>query len=240
MPKKQKNKKNNSSQKKRVKPIYGEKIPFDFKENANWRMFRIMAEFIEGFQFLGDFTKTVSIFGSARLPETDPDYQRAYKIAKRLGESGFTLITGGGPGIMEAANRGAFDAGAESVGLNIQLPMEQRENPYVKKGHGFHYFFTRKVMLSASSQAYLFFPGGFGTLDEFFELITLIQTNKMERIPIILVGEHFWGPLVEYMKDELLGQHQTIDADDLKMFHLTDDIDKIVSIVNASQPRKYF
>ena len=163
--------------------------PFDFAENANWRIFRIMAEFVEGFEFLYPLRREVTIFGSAQLTEKSHWYQEALAFGRLLAENNFTVITGGGPGVMEAANRGAVEGGGESIGLDIELPTTQRRNEYIKRGIGFHYFFIRKVMLSASAQAYVFFPGGFGTLDEFFEMITLVQTKKMEPVPIVRLNQ---------------------------------------------------
>lgn len=207
-------------------------------------IFRIMAEFVEGFQFLSGLKKEVSIFGSARFSsDKHPGahhYKEARKLAKLLGKKGFTIITGGGPGIMEAANRGAVDAGAESVGLNIQLPQEQRINPYVKKSVAFHYFFTRKVMLSASAQAYIFLPGGFGTLDEFFEIVTLIQTGKMDPIPMILIGHDFWRPLIRWIKVYMYQKHKTIKKKDLKIFYLAKSVEEAVEIISQTKERNYF
>lgn len=214
--------------------------PFDFKENANWRIFRIMAEFVEGFQFLSEIKKGVSFFGSSRFKSNDHHYKEAYELGYRLAKAGFTIVTGGGPGVMEAGNRGAFDAKAESVGLNIQLPLEQRINKYVKKALGFHYFFTRKVMLSAAAQAYVFFPGGYGTLDEFFEIITLIQTKKMERIPVILIGKQYWPPLIAWLEEQVYKKHGAISKKDLKIFKLANNIDEAYKIIVNSKERRYF
>ena len=212
----------------------------DFRSEVSWRIFRIMAEFIDGFQFLADLKKEVSFFGSARFTEKNPHYQEALELARRLGKAGFTIITGGGPGIMEAANRGASETGAESIGLNIQLPKEQRVNKYVKHGIGFHYFFTRKTILSASAQAYIFFPGGFGTLDEFFELVTLIQTKKMERIPIVLVGKDYWGSLLQWMKLQVDEKHHAIAPEDMNIFQVVQSIDEAYQIILKSKERVYF
>ncbi|HCC21821.1 TPA: TIGR00730 family Rossman fold protein [Candidatus Uhrbacteria bacterium] len=211
----------------------------DFREGASWKIFRIMAEFTEGFEFLADLKREVTFFGSARVTEGHPDYESARKLARLLGEAGFTIITGGGPGIMEAANRGAFEAGAESVGLNIQLPMEQRTNKYVKHGKGFYYFFTRKVMMSASSQAYLFFPGGFGTLDEMFELITLIQTGKMAPIPIVLIDRKYWEGLFSWIRQDLLS-NEYIKEKDLDIVKIVDTAEEAFDLVKDSQERPYF
>ncbi len=215
-------------------------LPFeDFRGGASWRIFRIMAEFIEGFEFLADLKNEVTFFGSARTPPDHPCYKEARRLAKMLGEHGFTVITGGGPGIMEAGNRGATEAGAVSVGLNIQLPKEQRINPFVKRFKGFYYFFTRKVMLSASAQAYVFFPGGFGTLDEMFELLMLIQTKKMMRLPLVLVGKKFWDGLFGWVKTDLLAAGY-IESDDMNIFHIVNSAEEAFEIIKKSKERKYF
>ena len=198
-----------------------------------------MSEFIEGFQFLADLNKEVTIFGSARFKSNNPHYKEARQLGKILGKAGFTVITGGGPGIMEAANRGAFEAKAPSVGLNIQLQKEQRVNKYVTKSIGFYYFFTRKVMLSFASQAYVYFPGGFGTLDEFFELVTLIQTKKISSdIPVIMIGKDFWSPLVEYIKNNVYGKHRAVNIKDLKIFHLVETAEEAYEIIKKTHDNK--
>lgn len=213
----------------------------DFRESFHWRIFRIMSEFVEGFQFLFDYKKTVTFFGSARFQESDPWYQEARKLSAQLAENGFTIITGGGPGIMEAGNRGAFEKGGESVGLNIQLPQEQRTNPFVKHSLGFHYFFTRKVMLSYASWAYVFFPGGFGTLDEFFELVTLIQTRKVNsHIPIIVVGREYWTGLLDWVDKVVLKKMLAIDKEDTKIYTLVDTAEEAFDIIKCCQQRVEF
>lgn len=214
---------------------------FDFKENPTWRIFRIMSEFVDGFQFISELKKEVTFFGSARLGPENKYYALSFSLAHRLSEAGFSIITGGGPGIMEAGNRGAREGkNGESVGLNIQLPKEQRENPYVSRGMGFHYFFTRKVMLSASAQAYVFFPGGFGTLDEFFEIITLIQTRKISgSVPVIVMGEEFWRPLDKWIKDFMV-RWDMIAAKDVKIYTITDSVDHAFDIISRSKDRHFF
>lgn len=214
--------------------------PFDFKEDANWRIFRIMSEFVDGFEFLYPLRKEVTFFGSARFDEHSHWYLQAQKLARQLAENGFTVISGGGPGIMEAANRGAYEGGGESIGLDIELPKEQRRNPYVKKGIGFHYFFTRKVMLAASAQAYVFFPGGFGTVDEFSEILTLIQTRKMEPIPCVCVGTQFWQPLNVWFKDIMLKEFDAIDLEDLDLYKIVDTAEEAFELIKDSKERKYF
>ncbi len=215
--------------------------PKDWRHSFHWRVLRIMAEFVDGFQFLADIKKTVTFFGSARPTEDNRWYKVARELGKMLAKSGFGVITGGGPGIMEAGNRGAQENGGDSIGINIQLPFEQRINDYVTKGHGFYYFFTRKVMLSFASQAYVYFPGGFGTLDELFEILTLVQTKKIhDKIPIILVGREFWGDIDKWMREKLLNQYKTIDADDLKLYSIVDTAAEAMAIIKKSKPRKEF
>ncbi len=212
---------------------------FDFANNPTWRIFRIMSEFVDGFTFLAKIQNSVTIFGSSRLPEGHPYYERARALGFQLAERGYTVVTGGGPGVMQAANQGAYEADGNSVGLNIELPHEQRTNPFVKQSESFHYFFSRKVMLDFSAQAYIFFPGGYGTLDEFFELVTLVQTGKVDRgVPVIMIGREFWQPLTDWMRSTMLDELHTINPSDLEIWTLTDDIDEAVRIVEASVRRQ--
>lgn len=166
-----------------------------------WRIFRIMSEFVEGYQFLSTLEKEVTILGSARLPEDNHYYQVARELGNLLGKHGYNTLTGGGPGIMEAGNRGAFESGGESIGLNIELPFEQKLSPYVKKAVSFYYFFTRKVMLTSPAHTFVFFPGGFGTMDEFFEVVDYMDIDKMSDVPVVLVGAEFWQPLLTFLKE---------------------------------------
>lgn len=201
----------------------------------SWRVFRIMSEFVDGFEFLSRLERTVTFFGSARLHEDSPFYQQARQLAYRLAEEGFTIVTGGGPGIMEAGNRGASEAGGKSVGLNIELPLEQAFNPYVKQGIGFHYFLSRKFMLDYSALAYVFFPGGFGTLDELFTISTLIQTGKADRdVPIVLIGKDYWTPLLDWVKTAHLEIFHTVSSQDLELWHVTDDLEAAVKLIRDS------
>ncbi len=193
----------------------------DFRKNDPWRIFRIMAEFVEGFETMGSIENGVSVFGSARTPETDRYYAMARKMGSLLAKEKFTVITGGGPGIMEAANRGAKEAGGVSVGLNIDLPFEQDANPYIGKLLSFRYFFCRKVMFSKYSRAIIAFPGGFGTMDELFEHLTLVQTLKIQPMPIILVGASFWKDMVAWTEKTLLGE-KYISPNDMELFKLVD------------------
>lgn len=219
-------------------PTYFEPIE-DFRESINWRIFRILSEFVEGWQFIADFEKTVSFFGSARFKEDNYWYKEAHQLATLLSKDGFTIVTGGGPGIMEAANRGAFESGGESVGLNIKLPNEQRINPYVHKSIAFHYFFVRKLMLSYASRAYIFFPGGFGTFDEAFEILTLIQTGKIsEKIPVVLIGKEFWNPIHEWLSERMYKKMKTVDERDLAIYTLVDSAEEAYHIVKDSPPRQ--
>jgi len=208
--------------------------------DITWRIFRIMAEFVEGFQFLSQLSKEVTIFGSARTSADDRWYKEAQKFGKLLAEHGFTTVTGGGPGVMEAANRGADEADGISVGINIQLPMEQRINPYVTKSRGFYYFFTRKVILAASAQAYVYFPGGFGTMDELFEILTLIQTGKSEKIPVVLVGHDYWNGLKSWIAKAMSEQYKTINPDDVEIFKIVDTAEEAFELIKNSEERTFF
>ncbi|MEK7481028.1 MAG: TIGR00730 family Rossman fold protein [Patescibacteria group bacterium] len=214
--------------------------PKDFRASFHWRVLRIMSEFVDGWQFLADFDKTVTIFGSARFLEKSKWCDEAEKLGQLLARNGFTVITGGGPGIMEAANKGAAEAGGVSVGLNIELPHEQRQNPYVTKGIGFSHFFVRKVMLSYAARAYVFFPGGFGTLDEVFEMITLVQEHKITAVPIVLVGKEYWGSLINWLTDTVYDKYQAIEKGDLNLFTLVDTAEEVFEIVKSAQPRDEF
>jgi uncharacterized protein (TIGR00730 family) len=199
-----------------------------------WRMFRILAEFVEGFDTLSSLgCPAVSIFGSARTPEDHKDYKLSRAIATRLAENDYGIITGGGPGIMEAANRGAADADGVSIGLNIDLPFEQHSNPYVNLPLDFRYFFVRKVMFIKYSMAFICMPGGFGTLDELFESLTLIQTHKIKPFPIILVGSSFWSGLLDWIRDKMISNNK-IDKADMLLFEVLDDVDDIVAFIRRT------
>lgn len=218
-----------------------EKLSLRKMSDISWRIFRIMSEFTEGFQFLSQFSKEITIFGSARLKPNNKWYKEAEKLGALLVKNGYMVITGGGPGIMEAANKGAYSVDPDkSIGINIQLPAEQRINPYVTKSRGFYYFFTRKVILSASAQSYIYFPGGFGTSDEFFEMITLLQTKKIQELPVILVCKEFWTPLVKWMENTMLKKYQTISAKDIKIFHVVDTAEEAMKYVKKSKERTIF
>lgn len=205
-----------------------------------WRIFRIMAEFVEGFQFLSESSREVTFFGSARTKKTDQWYKEGVKLGRMLAEHGFSVITGGGPGIMEALNKGAKEGGGVSIGLNIQLPNEQRTNPYVTRGRGFHYFFTRKVMLAASAQAYVYFPGGFGTLDELFEIVTLIETGKMQSTPVVCVGKEFWSGLFEWVDTMQVAKYKTITVKERKVVQIVDSAQEAFEIIRKSEERTFF
>jgi len=202
------------------------------------RVSRARRELVAGFQQLHGVERGVSVFGSARTPVDHPDYQRAREVARRLGEEGFAIITGGGPGIMEAANRGARDAGVTSVGLNIVLPFEQEPNPFQDIELTFDFFYTRKVMFIRYANAFVVFRGGFGTLDELFEALVLIQTDKIENFPVVLVGTGFWGGLVGWMRERLLAEGM-VDAEDLDLLRVTDDVEEIVDVVRLGYARQW-
>ncbi len=219
----------------RQSPIQRMQLTFaDHHASLSWEVLRITAEFVQGFEFLSNLERTVTIFGSARLTEGDLYYGLARELGRRLARANYTVVTGGGPGIMEAGNRGATEAGGHSVGLNIQLPMEQKLNPYVKEGMGFQYFFSRKFMLDYSALAYVFFPGGYGTLDELFTILTLVQTGKANgAVPIILIGREFWQPLLDWITSALAAR-RLIGPDDLALLHLTDDLDEVMRLIRAA------
>ncbi len=201
---------------------------------GSWRIFRIMSEFVDAFEKMDQIGPCVSIYGSARTKPEDQYYKMGEDIARRMVNEGYGIITGGGPGIMEAGNKGAQEAGGKSVGLNIVLPFEQYANPYVDmdKLINFRYFFIRKVMFVKYAQAFILLPGGFGTLDELFESITLIQTKKVDRVPVILMGVEFWKGLLDWIKDVMLDRHQNISPDDMDLFTVTDDMDVVAKTIN--------
>ncbi|MCC6758293.1 MAG: TIGR00730 family Rossman fold protein [Candidatus Omnitrophica bacterium] len=214
-----------------------------------WRVFRIMAEFVEGFDEMSKIGDAVSIFGSARTKKTDRYYKLAEKTSALLVQEGFAVITGGGPGIMEAGNKGAIEADGESVGLNIDLPFEQKANPYVKTLINFHYFFCRKVMFVKYAKAFVIFPGGYGTMDELFESLTLIQTQRIERFPVILVGKDYWKGLLDWLRNTMAAE-KNIDMKDLEMFKVVDAAEEVVKEIkdfyikqnfeNLIDPKKWF
>ena len=199
----------------------------------SWMLFKIMGEFVEGFEKMGLHNPCISIFGSARTPNTHPNYKLASEIAQRIVDLGFGVITGGGPGIMEAANKGAQEADGASVGLTIDLPFEENHNNYIDKDRmiNFDYFFVRKVMFVKYAQAFVVLPGGFGTLDELMEAITLIQTSKIKKIPIILVVTSFWSGLIDWLKQTLLAQNNTISEGDLDLFSCVDTADEVIDLL---------
>jgi uncharacterized protein (TIGR00730 family) len=208
-----------------------ELIKKELLKETSERITRIDREFADGFDLIGRYNYTVSLFGSARFTEDHPYYQKAREIAGALAKEGFTIVTGGGGGVMEAGDRGAFDAGGQSIGLNIQLPHEQAPNPYTTESMSYRYFFTRKVILAYGADAYIYFPGGYGTLDELFEIITLIQTKKMPLAPIILVGSEFWTALDMFIKAYLLEGMHTISPGDEELYTITEDIHVIKAII---------
>ncbi|HXQ68910.1 MAG TPA: TIGR00730 family Rossman fold protein [Pyrinomonadaceae bacterium] len=206
----------------------------EFTHTDTWRVFRIMGEFVEGFDELATLTRGVSIFGSARSKPDDPDYQAAMETAALLAAAGFAVITGGGPGIMEAANRGAFEAGGLSIGCNIELPFEQRPNAYQTRSLKFKYFFVRKMMFVKYSLGFIIFPGGFGTFDELFEALTLIQTRKIRNFPVVLFGSRYWSGLLDWFKEVVLTGGKISEVD-FSIFHVTDSPQEVLEILNHSQ-----
>ena len=208
--------------------------PDEFTHTDTWRVFRIMGEFVEGFDELATLTRGISIFGSARSKPGDPYYKAAQETAALLAHEGFAVITGGGPGIMEAANRGAFEAGGLSIGCNIELPFEQKPNAYQTRSLTFKYFFVRKMMFVKYSLGFVIFPGGFGTFDELFEALTLIQTKKIRDFPVVLFGSAYWSGLVDWIENVVLPEGK-IAPHDLRLFHVTDSPAEVVQILTHSQ-----
>jgi uncharacterized protein (TIGR00730 family) len=207
----------------------------EIKTNDSWAIFKIMGEFVNGFETMSKIGPCVSVFGSARTKPDNEYYKLAEEVSSAIVEAGYGVITGGGPGIMEAGNKGAHLAGGTSVGLNIELPFEQHDNPYIDpdKNMNFDYFFVRKVMFVKYSQGFVVMPGGFGTLDELFEALTLIQTNKIEKFPIIMVGTEFWEGLMDWVKSTLLKKFGNISATDLDLIHLVDTKEEVIDILDS-------
>ncbi|WP_010230741.1 LOG family protein [Gillisia marina] len=212
----------------------GNKAWNQIKTNDSWAIFKIMGEFVKGYEKLSQIGPCVSVFGSARTKPDQKYYKLTEKIAQKIVDHGYGVITGGGPGIMEAGNKGAHLAGGTSVGLNIELPFEQHDNPYIDqdKSLDFDYFFVRKVMFVKYSQGFVVMPGGFGTLDELFEAITLIQTNKIDKFPIILVGTEYWGGLIDWIKTTLLDSFKNISDGDIDLLHVVDTEDEVIAILD--------
>ncbi len=206
----------------------------EIEAENSWSLFKIMHEFVKGYETLNRIGPCVSIFGSARTKPDHPFYQAAVEIAKKLVRLGYGIITGGGPGIMEAANKGAQMAGGKSVGLNIKLPHEQDFNKYIDQDKliNFDYFFVRKVMFVKYAQGFVVMPGGFGTMDEFFEALTLIQTHKIQRFPVVLFSSTYWGGLLKWMKEVMLDQEENISPEDLDLFYVTDSVDEAVNYID--------
>ena len=205
----------------------------EMKVQESWRIFRIMAEFVEGFEVLSRIPPAVPIFGSTRTRRSDDDYQKAEQTARKLVQEGYAIVTGGGSGIMEAANKGAMEEGGVSVGINIDLPEEQKPNQYIGTYLSFRYFFVRKMMFVKYAVAFVIFPGGFGTLDEFFEPIQLIQTHKIKPFPVILVGKDYWKGLREWIEGVLLAQGK-ISPPDISLFHIVEEPDEVVRLIKES------
>lgn len=206
----------------------------ELKAENSWTMFKVIAEFVEGFERLDRIPPCVSIFGSARTKPDHPYYEKGVEVAQRLAEEGYGIITGGGPGIMEAGNRGAKAGDGISVGLNIELPFEQGFNEYIDqdKVFNFNYFFVRKVMFVKYAQAFVVLPGGFGTMDELFEVLTLIQTTKISKVPVVLIGKKFWGGMIDWIKETMLEREHNINPKDLDLFTLTDDVEEVCKVIN--------
>ncbi len=212
--------------------------PSDWVHADPWRVLRITSEFVEGFGLLAELGAAVSVFGSARTPADHPDYALAEKLGGELARAGYAVITGGGPGIMEATNKGASEAGGVSVGLGIELPFEQKMNDWVDIGLQFRYFFARKTMFVKYAQAFVVFPGGFGTLDELFESLTLVQTRKVTSFPVILYRREYWAGLLDWVRENLVSEGM-VSPDDLDLMHITDDVDEIVELIEQAEASRY-
>lgn len=211
---------------KRSVPHSPEPLVCKPREVEPWRVFKIMSEFVEGFELLQKHATAVTFFGSTRRGFEDHFYLQATELAGRLAKRGFSVITGGSTGIMEASNKGAYEAGGSSIGLNINLDEHQSANHYLTETLAFDHFFVRKTMLAFASEAYVFFPGGFGTLDEFFEIVTLIQTKKIRKIPVVVFGKEYWDPLFAFVEAKLLNEHHAIDAEDMEIYKVVDSVDE--------------
>jgi len=210
-------------------------MPLGFEDQLHketWRMFRIMSEFVDGFETMSQFDKAVTVFGSARTQPGEKYYEDAVRCGRLLTDRGFATITGGGPGIMEAANKGAYESKGQSIGLNIMLPMEQAPNPYQTHELDFRYFFVRKVMFVKYAKGFIIFPGGFGTMDEFFEALTLVQTLKIDPFPVVCIGHDFWDGLVDWLKATMRDRYETIAPRDMDLFRVTDDVEDAVDFVS--------
>jgi uncharacterized protein (TIGR00730 family) len=221
------------SEEERIKKAFQKKAWPEIKVSDSWATFKIMAEFVEGFEKMSKIGPCVSIFGSARTKADTKYYDLAVEVAKKLVNAGFGVITGGGPGIMEAGNKGAFEAGGKSVGLNIELPFEQFHNRYIDrdKNINFDYFFVRKVMFVKYAQAFIAMPGGFGTLDELFESLTLIQTHKVAHFPVVLIGSEYWGGLLDWIKKTMCDQYNNLNPEDVALIKLVDTADDAVNYI---------
>lgn len=217
-----------------VKPLTAQELDQSIDQTIS----NVNKEFMRGFRFIKKHPKSVTFFGSARLKPSNRYYKKAERIGAMLAAEGYSVVTGGGPGIMEAGNKGAYENGGKSLGLTIELPMEQNVNPYVTDHVPFYYFFTRKVLLTFSAEAYCYFPGGFGTLDEFFEILTLVQTNKVKQVPIILVGSEFWSPLDDFITEHLYEEFQTISKSDPNLYQILDDEQEIVDLIKTVPVRQ--
>jgi uncharacterized protein (TIGR00730 family) len=204
-----------------------------FLDSDPWRVLRITAEFVEGFDALAEIPRAISVFGSARIGEDDPGYAAALELGGALAREGFAVITGGGPGVMEAANRGCQEAGGLSVGCNIELPFEQDMNAYIDLGIDFRYFFVRKTMFVKYADGFVVFPGGYGTLDELFEALTLIQTGKVQHFPVVLFGSEYWGKLIDWLRDPVLAGGK-VSPNDLDLFHVSDDPEEVVAYLTEA------